>query len=89
MINTVNTPTRYQYIVKTEEKKTNNKPLTNNDYLNVGFLAGRFGINLKNPNEPNYVYKDNNGTYVNINSCCASLFEDTLKESGIKFDRLA
>ena len=29
------------------------------------------------------------GTYVNINSCTADLFEDVLNEKGIKFDRIA
>ena len=88
MINCVS-PVRYQYVVKTEENKSNNTPLNNTDYLNIGFLASRFGVNLQNPNEPNSIYKDNSGTYVNINSCCAPLFEDTLNKSGIKFNRLA
>ncbi len=89
MIKAISQPTRYQYFVNTEGKKTNNKHLTNDDYLNLGFLAGRFGVNLQNPNEPNYIYKDNTGTYVNINSCCAPLFEETLTQTGIKFNRLA
>ena len=89
MIQACTVPSRQQYIVKTEQNKKNNKPLTKNDYLNIGFLAGRFGVNLENPNEPGYIYRDNNGTYVNINSCCSELFEETLSQAGINFDRLA
>lgn len=89
MINCCASPVRYQYVVKTSENKSNNTPLTSDDYMNIGYMAGRFGVNLANPNEQNNIVKDNNGTYVNINSCCAPLFEASLNQSGIKFNRLA
>ena len=89
MINCCNTPVRYQYMVRTSENKLNNTPLTNDDYMNIGYMAGRFGVNPVNPYEQNNIMKDNNGTYVNINSCCAPLFESSLTQSGIKFNRLA
>ena len=88
MINAISQPVRYEYQVLTEKKKANKEHLTKDDYLNVGFLAGRFGVNLQNPNEPGHIYKDKTGTYVKINSCCAPLFEETLNQSGIKFNRL-
>ena len=90
MINAINQqPHRVQYLVKTNEPKANNTPLTANDYMNLGYMAGRFGINLNNPNEANPIISDNNGTYVNINSCTAPLFEQTLNNEGIKFCAIA
>lgn len=89
MINCSYIPQRNQYLIKTSEKKAGNVPLNEDDFLNIGYMAGRFGLNLKNPNEPNNIYKDEAGTYVKINSCCAHLFESNLKNAGIKFDRLA
>ncbi len=84
----INMPVRNQYLVRTSQPKVNNTPLTADDYVNVGYMAGRFGVNLMNPNDPGYIQKDNNGLYVDINSCCAPLFESTLAQSGIKFDRI-
>ena len=82
-------PVRNQYLVRTSELKTDNTPLNSDDYINIGYMAGRFGVNLVNPNIPNNIYKDNKGIYININSCCAPLFESTLSQTGIKFDKLA
>ncbi len=81
---------RNTYIVKTNDLKANNQPLSNVDYLNIGYMAGRFGINLSNnPNESNPIQILPQGTFVNINSCTSDLFEDTLNTIGIKFDRIA
>ena len=86
MINSV----RNSYIVKTNDLKLNNQPLNSSDYLNVGYMAGRFGVNLEgNPHEQNPMNITPQGTAVNINSCCSEQFERTLNDSGIKFDRLA
>jgi hypothetical protein len=52
-------------------------------------MAGRFGVNLQNPNEENFMIANENGTYVNINSCTAPLFENTLNQAGINFNRIA
>ncbi len=88
MINCTSFPLRHEYLVRTNETKTNNMPLNSNDYLNLGYMAGRFGINLKNPNEPNPIKYNDNGIIIDINSCTADLFEQNLKNRGIKFDRL-
>ena len=90
MINAINpVPNRVQYLVKTNEPKTNNMPLNADDYMNIGYMAGRFGVNLQNPNEPNQMISDAAGTYVNINSCTAPLFEQTLNNQGVKFQVIA
>ena len=78
---------RNTYIVKTNDLKYNNQPLNNTDYMNVGYMAGRFGVNLSNnPLEQNPMIHTSQGTIVNINSCTADLFEKTLADSGIKFN---
>ncbi len=81
MINT----TRFTYLIN-----TNNQSLNNNDYMNIGYMAGRYGINLNNnPYETNPILNTQSGILVNINSCTSSLFENNLKNAGIKFDRIA
>ena len=86
MINCV----RNSYIVRTNDLKSDNQPLNSNDFLNVGYMAGRYGVNLSgNPYEENPMNITPDGTQVNINSCCAGQFEKTLNDTGIKFDRLA
>lgn len=89
MINAIIAPTRCQYLVKTNEPKRDNTQLNQNDLLTVGYMAGRFGVNLQNPNENNFMLADEKGTYVNINSCTAPLFENTLNQAGINFNRIA
>ena len=89
MINCQCYPARQQYLVRTNELKSDNMPLTSNDYLNIGYMAGRFGVNLQNPNEPNPIKYNDNGLILDINSCTSSLFENNLKAKGVKFDRLA
>lgn len=86
MINCV----RSSYLVKTNDLKLNNKPLNSTDYLNVGYMAGRFGVNLSNnPYEQNPIQLIPEGTLVSINSCCNDTFEKNLNGSGIKFNRIA
>ena len=80
---------RFQYLVRTNETKLNNQPLTANDYMDVGFMAGRFGIDLRNPNIPHNIMPTPNGVVFDINSCTADLFEQNLNRSGIRFDRIA
>jgi hypothetical protein len=81
---------RISYIIKTNEPKTNNKPLDKDDYMQIGYMAGRFGVNLSgNPKEENRILQIPQGTVVDINACTSDLFEKTLNETGIKFDRLA
>ena len=81
---------RISYIVKTNDLKANNKPLDKDDYMQIGYMAGRFGVNLSgNPAEANPIQQTPDGTVVNINSCTTDLFEKTLSQTGIRFDRLA
>lgn len=80
---------RYQYLVKTNDTKTNNEQLNANDYLNIGYMAGRYGINLQNPNAPQNIRLTQNGIVFDINSCTAGLFENNLNQAGIKFNRIA
>ena len=81
---------RCNYLVKTNSPKANGQSLTAQDLINVGYMAGRFGINLDgnlNQNQrPQYTDK---GTVININSCTQSLFEKNLEEAGIRFDAIA
>ncbi len=84
-----NLPTRYTYIVKTNNLKTDNHPLNSNDYLNIGYMAGRYGVNLQNPNTPNPMVYNKDGIKFSINSCTADMFETNLKNNGIKYDRIA
>ncbi len=87
MIN--NLPLRNQYLIRTNLAKRDNTMLNQDDYMSIGYMAGRFGVNLNNPNEPNFMTKTQDGVLVNINSCTAPLFEDTLTRAGINFDRIA
>ncbi len=78
---------RCNYLIDTNSKKENGQYLTSNDMLNIGYMAGRFGINLDGKiNENNIPKETENGLLININSCTKDLFEDNLKKSGIKFD---
>ncbi len=87
MIN--NLPLRNQYLIRTNIPKRDNTMLNADDYMSIGYMAGRFGINLNNPNEPNFMTKTQDGVFVNINSCTAPLFEDNLNRAGINFNRIA
>ena len=80
---------RYQYLVRTNESKTNNQPLNTNDYMNVGYMAGRYGVNLQNPNMPQQMILTPEGVIFDINSCTSPLFEQNLNQAGIKFNRIA
>ena len=81
---------RISYVIKTNEPKANNTPLNKDDYMQIGYMAGRFGVNLSgNPTEANPIQQTAQGTVVNINSCTSELFEKTLNQTGIKFDRIA
>ncbi len=81
---------RCDYLVKTNSTKTNGQKLTSEDLINVGYMAGRYGISLDGNLERNILPRQTDkGTLVNINSCTGNLFEDNLNKAGIKFDVLA
>ena len=53
-------------------------------------MAGRYGINLDgNPNENNQPKFTDKGVLINVNYCTTDDLETNLKQSGIKFDRMA
>ena len=78
---------RCSYFIPINQTKTNGEKLTQEDLINIGYMAGRCGINLDgNPQEPNKPEYNNQGVKVNINCCTTDCFEKNLSESGIKFD---
>ena len=78
---------RCSYFVPTNQIKTNGETLSQKDLINVGYLAGRCGINLDgNPKEANKPEFINDGIKFNINCCTTDLFEKELNNSGIKFN---
>lgn len=82
--------TRHQYVVNTNLPKQNGQPVNQQDLVNIGYMAGRFGINLDGKQWEHQVPQVNqNGTFIDINSCTSDLFEYNLKTSGIKFNKLA
>ncbi|MDD3237353.1 MAG: hypothetical protein PHV37_04575 [Candidatus Gastranaerophilales bacterium] len=81
---------RCDYVVKTNAPKTNGQTLNQNDFINIGYMAGRFGVSLNGDLTQNFVPKNtSNGLKININSCTSDLFEKNLNEAGIKFDKIA
>lgn len=82
--------TRCNYIIATNMPKRNGQNLTAQDYLQIGYMAGRFGINLDGNVNANYPMQNTpHGTVVNINSCTRDLFEKSLNDAGINFSILA
>lgn len=81
---------RCDYLIQTNSTKANGQKPTSQDLVNVGYMAGRYGINLdgnlQQNNKPKFTDK---GTIVNINSCTKDLFENNLTKAGIKFDVIA
>lgn len=80
---------RVNYSIHVNSPKMNGQQPTQQDLINVGYMAGRFGINLdgnlKEENKPKYTDK---GLLINVNSCTTDVLEDNLKKTGIQFDRL-
>lgn len=70
--------------------KTSGENLSQKDFFNLGYMAGRFGINLDgDANKENKPVFDEKGIKLDINCCTAELFEKNLNEAGIKFDIVA
>ena len=78
---------RCSYLIKTNEPKKNGKGLNKNDLLNIGYMAGRYGINLDGNINQEFrpVYTDK-GLLININSCTTDALEENLNRAGIKFN---
>ena len=80
---------RVNYSIHVNSPKLNGQQPTKQDLINVGYMAGRYGINLDgNPHEANQPKITDNGLLININSCTTDALEDNLKKTGIQFDRL-
>lgn len=81
---------RCSYLVQTHTPKANGQKLTDRDMFNVGYMAGRYGINLdNNVNQEFKPVQTEKGLLININSCTSDAFENNLNKSGIKFNVLA
>lgn len=81
---------RCGYLIGTNLPKNNGEKPSDKDLINVGYMAGRFGVSLDGDLSKNYKpVVCENGTYVNINSCTKSLFEEELNKAGIKFTAIA
>ncbi|MBQ8634734.1 hypothetical protein IJX73_00050 [bacterium] len=80
---------RCSYFIPTKQLKRNGQELNSKDMFDLGYMAGRFGVNLDgNPNEENQPVFYKNGVALDINSCTCDLFEENLCDSGIRFDVL-
>lgn len=78
---------RCDYLVSIDKPKINGQALTKEDVFNVGYMAGRFGVNLDDkPCEHCQPKFTENGALININCCTKELFEKNLSEAGISFD---
>ena len=77
---------RCNYIVNINMPKRNGQYLSQKDLINVGYMAGRYGVNLDgNLNGKFRPIQTENGLLVNINCCTKDSFEKNLKDSGINF----
>ena len=74
----------YTYQVNTKDGKANGHPLNANDYLELGYMAGRFGVDRLDGVKA--MKKNDEGVVVNIHPVAKSLFEKKLDKEGIKFD---
>jgi hypothetical protein len=77
------------YVVNTSKKRSQ-APLSNKDLIQVGYLAGRCGVNLDgDPNRINTPKIGQHNLLVDINDCTTEYFEQNLNQIGLKFDRMA
>lgn len=81
---------RCSYFIPSNQTKTDGKKLTDEDLINIGYMAGRYGISLDGDLNRNVKPEiSDEGVKLNINCCTTELFEENLKNSGIKFDTVA
>ena len=81
---------RCDYFISTNQVKSDGQRLTEKDLINLGYMAGRYGISLDGDLDRNIKpeYK-NDGVKLNINCCTTDLFEDNLEKAGIRFEIIA
>ena len=81
---------RCEYFIPMTQPKNNGENLSQKDLINIGYMAGRCGISLDGDLHKNYAPKfEEKGVVLNINSCTTDVFEQNLKNAGIKFNILA
>lgn len=78
---------RCDYFIPTNQTKIDGQKLTEKDLINIGYMAGRFGISLDGDLNRNIkpVF-DKEGVKLNINCCTSELFEENLNKTGVKFE---
>lgn len=78
---------RCGYLIHTNSNKQNGQKLNQDDLINIGYMAGRYGINLDgNVNQNFKPVQTQYGLLINVNSCTTDLLEKNLNEAGIKFN---
>ncbi len=81
---------RVEYYVPYQVTKRNGAYPTQDDLLYLGYMVGRYGVNLDgNPSVQYPPRKCPNGAIFNINSCTANAFERNLSSIGMGFNRIA
>ena len=80
----------YRYQVNTKEGKVDGQPLKADDYLELGYMAGRFGTNIcTRPVGLSSMKKNEEGVMIDIDERASVLFENKLDKEGIRFNRIA
>lgn len=81
---------RCELFVATKLPKKNGKRLSREEIFNLGYMAGRCGINLDgNLNQNIKPVHTKKGVLININQCTQDLMESNLKKSGVRFEVVA
>ena len=81
---------RVEYFVPYQTKKLDGNYPNQDDLLYLGYMAGRYGINLVGSPSVQYPPKKvSNGAIFNINACTAETFEKNLSQIGMNFNRIA
>lgn len=81
---------RNKYVIFTNQPKQNGQKPNPQDLINVGYMAGRFGVSLDGNLQENKIPQITpNGTLIDINSCTSELLEKNLNQMGMKFNKLA
>ena len=80
---------RAEYFVPYRAQKANGKFPTQEDMIYLGYMAGRYGVNLNGSPYISYPPKGcANGAIFNINACTADTFEKNLSTMGMNFNRI-
>ena len=78
---------RCELLIATNLPKKNGERLSRQDIFNLGYMAGRCGINLDgNLNQDIKPVHTNDGVLININQCTQKYVEKNLKQAGIRYE---